>query len=103
MNETIGQGAPPAWRSRWSWRAQTKNAGARQLDAFLRRADFIIEPVTEEQAYTAGQAYVDFGKGQHSAGLNYGDCFSYTLAKVTGETLLYKGNDFRRIDIISAI
>ena len=79
--------------------AQTKNAGARQFDTFLRRAGFIIEPVTEEQAYTARQAYVDFGKGQHSAGLNYGDCFSYTLAKVTGETLLYKGTDFRKTDV----
>jgi ribonuclease VapC len=83
--------------------AQTKSAGARQLDAFMRRAGLIIEPVTEEQAYAARQAYVDFGKGRHSAGLNYGDCFSYALAKVTGETLLYKGNDFRKTDIASAI
>lgn len=83
--------------------AQTKNVGARQFDAFLRRAGFIIEPVTEEQAHAARQAYIDFGKGRHSAGLNYGDCFSYALAKVTGDTLLYKGNDFRKTDIVSAI
>ncbi|MHB1528925.1 MAG: type II toxin-antitoxin system VapC family toxin [Acidiferrobacteraceae bacterium] len=83
--------------------AQTKNAGARQFDAFVRRAGLIIEPVTEEQAYVARHAYVDFGKGRHSAGMNYRDCLSCALAKVTGETLLYKGNDFRKTDIASAV
>ena len=83
--------------------AQTENSGPRQLDALLRRANITIETVTEEQAHIARQAYTDFGKGRHPARLNYGDCFSYALAKVTGEPLLYKGGDFAKTDITSAL
>ena len=79
--------------------AQTRSGGSRQFDAFIRRANITIEPVTEEQAHVARQAYNDFGKGRHRAGLNFGDCFAYALAKVTGEPLLYKGEDFRRTDV----
>lgn len=83
--------------------AQTQDRGSRQLDAFLRRAGFVIEPVTEEQAHLARQAYSDFGKGRHPAGLNFGDCFSYALAKASGEALLFKGGDFSKTDIVSAL
>ena len=83
--------------------AQTKDRGGRQLDAFLRRAGFVVEPVTEEQAHLARQAYSDFGKGRHPAGLNFGDCFSYALAKASGEALLFKGGDFSKTDIVSAL
>jgi ribonuclease VapC len=75
----------------------------RQCDAFFRRADIIIEPFTVEQAYLARQAFLDFGKGRHSAGLNFGDCFSYALAKITGEPLLFKGEDFKKTDITSVL
>ena len=83
--------------------AQTRASGSRQFDAFFRRAGIVVEPVTEEQAYIVRQAYTDFGKGRHRAGLNFGDCFSYALAKATGETLLFKGDDFKRTDVSSAI
>ncbi|MBA3775693.1 MAG: type II toxin-antitoxin system VapC family toxin, partial [Betaproteobacteria bacterium] len=83
--------------------AQTKASGSRQFDAFFRGAGMVIEPVTEEQAHVARQAYTDFGKGRHRAGLNFGDCFAYALAKTTGESLLFKGEDFKRTDIASAI
>ena len=82
--------------------AQTKNNGGRQLDAFIRRAAIAIEPVTEEQAHIARQAFIDFGKGRHPAGLNYGDCFSYALSKTTREPLLFKGKDFAKTDLIAA-
>jgi ribonuclease VapC len=82
--------------------ALTKESGSRQFDAFLRRAGIVIEPVTEEQAHAARQAYTDFGKGRHAAGLNFGDCFAYALAKVTGEPLLFKGDDFSKTDIRAA-
>jgi ribonuclease VapC len=55
--------------------------------------------VTEEQVRIARQAYVDYGRGNHPAGLNFGDCFAYALAKATGEPLLFKGEDFARTDI----
>ena len=74
-------------------------AAGRQLDAFLVRANVIIEPVTKEQADIARQAYLEFGKGVHPAGLNFGDCFSYALAKSSGMPLLFKGNDFALTDI----
>jgi ribonuclease VapC len=82
--------------------AQTRNNGGRQLDAFIRRAGITIEPVTEEQAHIARQAFTDFGKGRHPAGLNYGDCFSYALSKATGEPLLFKGKDFAKTDLSAA-
>lgn len=81
---------------------QTKTSGSRQLDAFLRQADIAIEPVTEEHADIARQAFIDFGKGRHAAALNYGDCFSYALAKATGEPLLFKGKDFSKTDLVAA-
>ena len=83
--------------------AQTTESGSRQLDAFFRRAGIAIEAVTEEQAHVARQAYTDFGKGRHPAGLNFGACFAYALDKVTGEPLLFKGNDFKQTDITSAL
>src|SRR5271157_5101528 len=68
----------------------------RQCDAFFRRAHIIIEPFTVEQAHLARQAFLDFGKGRHAAGLNFGDCFAYALAKITGEPLLFKGRISKR-------
>ena len=73
--------------------------GMRQAEAFFRRAGITIEPVAVEHGELARQAFLDFGKGRHKAGLNYGDCFSYALAKATGEPLLFKGNDFALTDI----
>ena len=76
--------------------------GMRQAEAFIRRAGIVIEPVTLDQGELARQAFLDFGKGRHKASLNYGDCFSYALAKATGEPLLFKGNAFTQTDIRAA-
>jgi len=76
--------------------------GMRQAETFFRRAGVVIEPVTLDQGELARQAFLDFGKGRHKAGLNYGDCFSYALAKATGEPLLFKGRDFAQTDIDAA-
>jgi ribonuclease VapC len=76
----------------------------RVLDALLERAGIILEPVTAEQARIGREAYRDFGKGSgHPAQLNFGDCFSYALARSYGEPLLYKGNDFGHTDVRSAL
>ncbi|GAB4133520.1 MAG: type II toxin-antitoxin system VapC family toxin [Acidobacteriota bacterium] len=74
-----------------------------QCDLFFRRAGISIAPFTAEQAYIARQAFHDYGKGRHPAGLNFGDCFAYGLAKVTGEPLLFKGDDFRKTDVVPAL
>jgi len=71
----------------------------RRLDDFVREARLVLEPVTVEQARRAREAYRDFGKGRHRAGLNFGDCFAYALAKDKGEPLLFKGDDFRKTDV----
>ena len=75
----------------------------REWDAFVRRTALIIEPVTEPQAYIAREAYSLYGKGRHAAGLNFGDCFAYALAKALDEPLLFKGDDFRKTDVTPAI
>jgi len=72
------------------------------LDSFLSRSLISIEPFTVEQARLAREAYRDFGKGRHRAGLNLGDCFAYALAKEKGEPLLFKGDDFRKTDVEAA-
>ncbi len=77
-------------------------AAAHELDAFLRRAQIELEPVTTEQAQTARQAWRRFGKGNHPAGLNFGDCFAYALAMATQEPLLFKGRDFTLTDVPTA-
>jgi len=73
--------------------------GMRQAEAFIRRAGITIKPVTEEHGELARQAFLDFGKGRHKAGLNYGDCFAYVLAEATGEPLLFCGNHFNQTNI----
>jgi ribonuclease VapC len=73
---------------------------SRHFDDLLREAEIVIEPVTEEQARIAREAYRDFGRGSgHPAGLNFGDCFAYALAKALREPLLFKGDDFGRTGI----
>jgi ribonuclease VapC len=63
--------------------------------------EFEIAPVTAEQVAVAREAYRKYSRGRH--GLNFGDCFSYGLAKVSGEPLLYKGADFLETDVVAAI
>lgn len=77
--------------------------GGRELDLWLHRAAVDLVALNAEHAETARLAYRRFGKGRHVAGLNYGDCFAYALAKVSGEPLLFKGNDFGKTDITPAI
>lgn len=77
-------------------------AGA-DLDLWLYKAEVEIVPVTAEHADRARRAWRRYGKGRHPASLNYGDCFSYALAALSGEPLLYKGNDFSQTDIAGGV
>jgi ribonuclease VapC len=80
-----------------------KNAVAsRRFDEFFRVSRIAVEALTPRQAEIARQAYRDFGKGRHKAGLNLGDCFAYALAKEMDEPLLFKGTDFKHTDVESA-
>jgi ribonuclease VapC len=76
------------------------DAGARELDLLLYKAEITITPFSPEHLAAARHAFRIFGKGRHTAALNFGDCFSYALSKTTGEPLLFKGQDFSRTDIV---
>ena len=73
--------------------------GMRDFDLFVLKAGVEIVAVDLEQAKVARSAFRKFGKGRHAANLNFGDCFSYALAKANGIPLLFKGNDFSKTDI----
>jgi len=74
------------------------------LDEFLSTSGSTVVPFDETQARHAREAYARFGKGSGSpARLNFGDCFSYALAKTTGLPLLFKGDDFTHTDVVSAL
>ncbi len=72
------------------------------LDDYLEDAAIELEPVTTDQMEAARRAWRKFGKGNHPASLNFGDCLAYALAKTTREPLLFKGSDFALTDIESA-
>ena len=77
---------------------------SRRFDDLVKAAQLVVEPVTEAQARIAREAYRDFGRGSgHPARLNFGDCFSYALARAMGEPLLFKGDDFAHTDITPAL
>jgi len=71
--------------------------------ALINRLRIEIVSVTEATARLVGEAYAHWGKGIHPAGLNFGDCFAYALAKERGCRLLYIGNDFAKTDVASAL
>lgn len=78
-------------------------AMSRKLDDLIETSRIVIEPVTAEQARIARQAYRDYGRGSgHPASLNFGDCFSYALARDKREPILFKGDDFVHTDLRSA-
>lgn len=75
-----------------------------RLDDLIATLEVTIEPVTIQHAAVARQAYRRFGRGSGSpARLNFGDCFAYALSVVSGEPLLYVGDDFSHTDVASAI
>jgi len=77
--------------------------GLRDFDLLLATAAIGLVAVDIEQAHIARQAFRQYGKRRHKAGLNFGDCFAYALSKTTGLPLLFKGNDFSKTDIESAL
>lgn len=74
-------------------------AGGRELDLWLHRAAVDLVAVQADHTDAARAAYRRYGKGRHRAALNYGECFSYGLARISGQPLLFKGDDFGHTDI----
>ncbi len=81
---------------------KTGDEGVADLDELLAVSGVRYVAVDRAQAHLAREAFARFGKGRAPAGLNYGDCFSYALAKAAGRTLLFKGSDFSQTDITPA-
>ena len=77
--------------------------GAPEFDLLLHRAEFEVVPFTADHLRLARDAYERYGKGRHPAGLNLGDCCAYALARHTGESLLFKGGDFPRTDVVPVL
>lgn len=76
--------------------------GRSRLHELIDALRIEIVPFDEQLARLAGEAFQRFGKGRHPAGLNFGDCFSYALARAGGAPLLFKGDDFTRTDLKAA-
>jgi ribonuclease VapC len=76
---------------------------AARLDALLGRISARVIPFTAEHAALAREGFRRFGKGRHPAGLNFGDCFAYALARARHEPLLFKGDDFAQTDVKAAL
>ncbi len=83
--------------------ARRGEAAGREFDLFLHHAQFEVVAADSEQIEIARVAWRKYGKGRHRAGLNFGDCFAYALAKVMGEPILFKGDDFAHTDLTAAI
>lgn len=83
--------------------AERGAAGVREFDVLLHELAIEIVPFDAEQALIAREAFRRFGKGRHPAGLNFGDCLAYALAKHLAEPLLFIGDDFARTDVEAAL
>jgi len=73
--------------------------GVRDFDLYMAKAQVALVPVDAEQGLLARDAFRKYGKGRHRAGLNFGDCFSYALARSLAEPLLFKGDNFAHTDV----
>ena len=82
--------------SRW-------RVGRAELDDWLLRESIVVVPVDHVLAQIAADAFARYGKGRHRAGLNFGDCFAYALARSLNAPLLFKGDDFPRTDVMRAV
>jgi len=97
--ETRLVGAPTMVEASMVLLGRTGEESLTDLRDFCARGGVDTVPFGAEHVDLAIDAFRRFGRGRHAAGLNFGDCFSYALAKATGEPLLFKGDDFSQTDI----
>lgn len=101
--EAVSVGAPTLAEAKIVLGARVGFERAFLLDELLRQMDAEVVPFGREHADEAVRAYRRFGKGRHPAALNFGDAMSYAMAKLSGEPLLYVGDDFSRTDVQPAL
>jgi ribonuclease VapC len=98
----VGIAAPTVLESAMIVGTRLKTDGLSSVHDFLRELSVHVVPFTEIHASAAYSAFLRYGKGRHSASLNFGDCMSYAAAKVSGRPLLFIGNDFAKTDMVAA-
>jgi ribonuclease VapC len=91
--------APNALEAAIVLEARRGEVAGREMDLFLHRLNIELVPTDATQVEVARAGWRKYGKGRHPAGLNFGDCFASALAKISGEPLLAKGNDFPKTDV----
>jgi ribonuclease VapC len=101
--EDLRIGAPTLVECEIVARQALGDDGSTDLDNFIAALDVRVEPFGQREANYARYAYRHFGKGRHPAGLNFGDCLTYATAVAQNEPLLFKGDDFARTNITSAL
>ncbi len=97
-----GAGAPTLAEAGLVLTARLGPDGKRLLATFLLESEIVVVPFGDAHWKAAVNAFRRYGKGQHPAGLNFGDCLSYATAKLAGQPLLYTGSDFSRTDLPTA-
>jgi ribonuclease VapC len=100
--ETLGIGAPTVFETAMVLTIKLRRDGLAVVNEFLRASDAQVISFTDQHASIAFGAYFRYGKGRHKAALNFGDCLSYSVAKVSGQALLCIGNDFTMTDVAVA-
>jgi ribonuclease VapC len=100
--ETLGIGAPTVFETAMVLTIKLRRDGLAVVNEFLRESGAQVISFTDEHASIAFGAYFRYGKGRHKAALNLGDCLSYSVAKVSGQALLFIGNDFTKTDVAAA-
>lgn len=97
--DTLGVGAPTVFETAMVLTIKLRLDGLAMVNEFLRESGAQSISFTDQHASIAFGAYLRYGKGRHKAALNFGDCCSYSVAKVSGQSLLSVGNDFVKTDI----
>ena len=82
-----------------TWKPDAVHKPGVELEFFLYEVGIKVIAFDENQLEVARSAWRSYGRGQHPAGLNFGDCASYALARTSGQPLLFKGADFAKTDI----
>lgn len=100
--DTLGMGTPTIFESAMVLTIKLRLDGMAMVNEFLRESGARAISFTDQHASIAFGAYLRYGKGRHKAALNFGDCCSYSVAKVSGQPLLYVGHDFAKTDLPAA-
>lgn len=97
--DVVGIGTPTLVESSIVLAARIGETGSRWLERVVDRAEIVVVPFEAQHWQVASDAWLRYGRGRHSAGLNFGDCLAYATARIAGRPLLCKGDDFAQTDL----